>query len=1573
MVNGSQFSYVYAHEMLSLLNSLLGQAYVETMGGRIEQRRLAMQAFVDSVRCAIEARSYTLAMSAIRHYWNTCLPLVKPPLERKLLIEPLTFLLESISDLYRIHNKSKADEVKSKLTFDQGDPKLKQSLQDSNQTAEEYIDDLTIRAAMYGVLFLGYADKDQYKEGLQAMDKAISHMPRTHHRLLIFKHRVIFKAKLGKNVLPDIAKFRDENERVVAEMWRYVAECSDDRLEQLSSYQNSIEVLKNSESQWQKFDYLLEFGCWLHRHLFPLQDAIDQLNQITASKTLHELALIQERQAEAKKAKDKNANKDSTKELQVLKLPKRKSNTIHPSAALPTTIDAWSTYELPDDFRNAIKNDTTGCGFNKISINKPMLTFQIMKDFLELCQQSGYHQLCPPLVSMMTLLAQDVIEHKTLISYSRLLSIQLYQDLNLVSGVKHHEQIAGDVVIDESEQAKSREEIHEWQEIQNRVELEGEKIAAKKKATVRFEDDYDDKPETTIKSVKNSIDIRNFEFNSTVAIKSLKIVIGNVSLRHLWTDTAELLIKQGRYQSARQYLTEAQFSAEVFDDKELMTRIYYNLAVILYREANIPHALAKLIDAQKNAVDKGMWLKTILCLVDVLLQDSYRKSQAKTVLLHSIGCLVELAEERKNEVNYITYVKALLTARLAALEMEESKEMENYSQLHATLITALEHYNTSIEDLKNEGFKREASKVLIEQGKLKNLLANVASTTDDQHQYLLEALQSYEEAVQLSNDVYVDSTTLKPVLKPREANLPVQRESIQARLAFANHVIVIMITADAEDQQKRKLDARKDSVQRVFDEYVRPTPIPNSIDTIWKTAINTFTGKALTHLSIAHHLAGSSIKLKAEVLYAAGKSLRLKAFQANPSEVLPWNDLLLTNNQKNLLNNEVPDQKNDKDLYELSDGSISDQDEARDDKSELELEFGNRKYRAIRYLFNYGLSQNYLAQANDCVSQCVHLCLSHRHHDILSLAALEMVECCGRYDPLTTAQYLALHQSCAASQFLYETLMGAQRDPTASRQAALLQQRRHIKIASCDINEAISTTLQSNLDLLEVTSEAWKFISISPNHLDLMKDLPAGISCIILQHSPDKSVLYGAMLEKSKTATIKATKLSSQNLPINASVARADVSPIQLDNLLEKFDQYKKDLSAALVRWNRLEHIQQQQEKLISSFDGESDIKEAKEQQKFTAEEESLQANFNDLITDLDEYLSPILDKFDFIGRPGTGRTGTSNMSGPPGSSHTTGDFLVILADKELLRLPLEATSFFRSASVSSISRDFSLQILRHRLIDDEGREKREKRKPKVSDQIKPTTTSKRSDKKGKQQNLTERAPPANGLNINSSYVRFEDVVDTKNFGSDMGEFSPSQVMTSILKSRPAVTNRWYGLMGNDHAPSLGEWQRILLQSSAFIYYAYERCLADFSPKYLAPLNLPDCRLVVILDQAHSYQSFHNQAKIDAQKSVEELQLEEPLETAALFTLSGVGSVVINQWGTKLQQNKERIRQFIGDPVKEQKLLEQDLASSHKGSLDIAAAVEARRREEEENTNSVQLSYDWYNTVIYGLPNLIIN
>lgn len=48
------------------------------------------------------------------------------------------------------------------------------------------------------------------------------------------------------------------------------------------------------------------------------------------------------------------------------------------------------------------------------------------------------------------------------------------------------------------------------------------------------------------------------------------------------------------------------------------------------------------------------------------------------------------------------------------------------------------------------------------------------------------------------------------------------------------------------------------------------------------------------------------------------------------------------------------------------------------------------------------------------------------------------------------------------------------------------------------------------------------------------------------------------------------------------------------------------------------------------------------------------------------------------------------------------GEFVVLLADRKLLELPLEALSFLQEKRLSSVSRDFSLQLLHSRLHREE-------------------------------------------------------------------------------------------------------------------------------------------------------------------------------------------------------------------------------------------------------------------------------
>lgn len=48
------------------------------------------------------------------------------------------------------------------------------------------------------------------------------------------------------------------------------------------------------------------------------------------------------------------------------------------------------------------------------------------------------------------------------------------------------------------------------------------------------------------------------------------------------------------------------------------------------------------------------------------------------------------------------------------------------------------------------------------------------------------------------------------------------------------------------------------------------------------------------------------------------------------------------------------------------------------------------------------------------------------------------------------------------------------------------------------------------------------------------------------------------------------------------------------------------------------------------------------------------------------------------------------------------GEYVVVLADKRLLELPLESMSILKEDSLSSVTRDFSLQLFYSRLKRDE-------------------------------------------------------------------------------------------------------------------------------------------------------------------------------------------------------------------------------------------------------------------------------
>lgn len=75
------------------------------------------------------------------------------------------------------------------------------------------------------------------------MERALNDLPRTRHRLLIYRFKVITKSRMGLDVQMDLQKFREESEKNLAQMYRKVAVSSLKHSDTIGSYQRAIETL----------------------------------------------------------------------------------------------------------------------------------------------------------------------------------------------------------------------------------------------------------------------------------------------------------------------------------------------------------------------------------------------------------------------------------------------------------------------------------------------------------------------------------------------------------------------------------------------------------------------------------------------------------------------------------------------------------------------------------------------------------------------------------------------------------------------------------------------------------------------------------------------------------------------------------------------------------------------------------------------------------------------------------------------------------------------------------------------------------------------------------------------------------------------------------------------------------------------------------------------------------------------------------------------------------------------------------------------------------------------------------
>uniref|UniRef100_A0ABI7X214 Cilia and flagella associated protein 46 n=1 Tax=Felis catus TaxID=9685 RepID=A0ABI7X214_FELCA len=1537
-------------EMLSTTACIQGRSILGNLKGRKQLRLAAARSFVESARFGGIAGSSALVMLAVRQYWNTWLPLLSSAANRR---KAKTVVQRLIGIINRTEAK-KQEKGKTLLLHQWPTADFQSGGTPEGHFLPGAEDDLTLRAALYGLLFHCHADRGDWEGGLKVLDEAVQVLPRTAHRLLIFKHMVIVKAKLGQNFTMEIQKFKDESEDYLAHMWHRLALNSRSVHGELTCYHNAIQALQKPESDWQKVEYILEFSEWLYDKQFPMEDvtfhltwAIHILLAMTPARDAPELAeeqlptqtapespvseaagtvslekLWNVRQLEAlaraytllalmvspsaasyqdyclmaytflkriwqvslltagrsisesrilaatasshlllpKKEKEKRKEKEKDREKG--KDPKQLPTAVPGKRLedLPASTEEWASYSCPEEAISVFKQDKSDFTVNASSIQKPTYSLYYLDHLVKALQKMSLYELTIPVLQLGVLIAASVVDSKSLKDLYHLRLALVCSDLKLQEAATYHEEVVGQTYLCDMEQASCRKEIALRKE-KNKELLSEESLTTVPEPVTAVQ-----KAETKPLIAKDKILKINGETGTGLEGTSFPL---------LWTLKAEVLLEVDLYQPARLLLSEAYLAFQELDDPCAQARCLHLLAQLANKERNYGQAKQLVQWAQRLGGSEEFWYSSTLTLADTLLSMEGKGREVAVCQLFQrlIDTFKLLQKERPNRVPVLEFMATDLEARCVSLQIKAAQESADGEPPGCLLLlNKMDDCLTEIEKrLITWGYRDNCVDIRLERAKIKRLCAQNEKDQEQRTAYYLEAHDLVQRAVADAEELFCSVRALLSLQEVQNVNTPLRRRLAHLRLHLAEVSLDLLELIWAEALARQ---FEQSPVEKLLLSYLQSVSDHTSVGLKWFTLKRTLAHVVLAQLGALHSPRTGFEELRARQLGLAGRALRLLAVQADPVRpTVYWEEGLSAGA-------ELSGHKPLETILEDEAG----EDGCRDPgpPRAASQEHGRKGWDLQRKM---KLAQRYLAQASEVLLQCVRVALGGCLLDIAAAASLEMVECSGTLDPVATCQFLALSQSCSASEMMRDVLFTATDDTSSSQLAALLRLEHQLKR-----NGRTSTNLFASVrQRLAVVSKAWQNLWVTEQHFNHLNEMPPTFRILFLQHGRDRTHLYGAAYERPRS--VSAAKGKMLQAGGFCKVARVAVNPATFSCLLADAQQFRELTQVEVTNEDMALNSSTELENAPPEREGHSLRK------------------FGEVLASMEGYLRPL---FPVLGSPEArtqvptvvadsgrpkGKDKERKVSLPRVEPEAAND-TILIADRHLLELPLEGLSVFEEG-VDSVAREFSLQMLWSRLRREETADGA------VKKEGKGRQFRKRNPAKKGHKDAAPRLIPPDCIVVDPDNFKF--IVDPYEEARVIDMRTPVSVTREILERfRDSFTALWVGHLGNTHFPSQAEWEQLLGSCSGFFFYGMESFLSHIAVERLAATNLQECQMMVLLDLTRSYASMQRHTEHSDSKSVAQLSLERPVETAVLLSLVGVRSILANQWPTFLQDNALR-------------------------------------------------------------------
>lgn len=484
--------------------------------------------------------------------------------------------------------------------------------------------------------------------------------------------------------------------------------------------------------------------------------------------------------------------------------------------------------------------------------------------------------------------------------------------------------------------------------------------------------------------------------------------------------------------------------------------------------------------------------------------------------------------------------------------------------------------------------------------------------------------------------------------------------------------------------------------------------------------------------------------------------------------------------------------------------------------------------------------------------------------NLLATLALEYAECKGNLNKEQCFASLALYQFAISRKELKSCYFKAcdSHHPDILRRLQVERSKDEFKAYSTP--EYPQSILENEKKLRE-ESNALKNINASFNYTDEIKPiLPHSSAYLILQFSSNMQQLYVgfAKINKEHKFEYYLTKLTLS------------------DAIIEDLEQIKAKMVS----------LRSYMYKTPITIQEDLDIIEREAEEELHSIIEHTEDFLRPVFTQLNEFINPeipekegeVEDEAAAAAAAGAGKKGKEPPKADPKKGAkdelakyesnlplpTSGiESMVLLLDSRLSGLPVEACEIFKKIPV--MTRDFNLHMYTNRLT-----------------------------------NLGHKAELHNNQGIAKDSMTY--IYDPP---SSIQDKFKAEVIDEHTKLIPG--SQWTGVDTKHHIPSDGEWQRLLRKSSLFTYFSMTCVLHVYPPEKIAETtSIARANAAVILDRMNSYKPLIEKDVLTSKHFKEK---DQPDQTAALFSVLGMNSILINQWAISPEENMRIYRDILNE------------------------------------------------------------